>query len=882
VRRARAALIRLRAIFQRRRLDRELASEIESHLAHHIDDNLRAGMTMAEARRVALARLGGVVQVQERYRDARGVPAVERLATDVRYAVRALWRAPVFTTVAIASLAFGIGANAAIFSVVNALFFKPLPGERPDRLVSIARGPGFPGNSYPDYRDVRDRNTVLSSVSALRFSPMNLEVDNHPRRTWGLLVSGNYFEMLGVRAALGRTLAPADDRSPGKEPVVVLSDGYWRAAFGADAGVVGRIVRVNGLPFTVLGVMPATFRGTERLFVPDVWVPISMVGHIESGNDWLERRHTHNVFLVGRLRDGVSSAAAEASLNTIAEQLGREHPQINEGMRFVLIPPGLMATLLRGPAAGFGGALLGVAGLVLLLTCTNLAGLLLARSADRQRDTAVRLALGARRADLIRRSLVESALVSVAGAAGALVLAWWASAALSDWRLPSELPIAIDVTVDSRVFAVGAALAILCTFLVGIVPAIQGSRGDIVPALKDETTRWRGGWHVRDAIVAAQVALSTILLVGALLVVRSLQHATDVDVGFVPDRAITLSLDLGLEGYDRARGQAFQREIVERLSATPGIESVGVASALPLTQDTSTHSVHVEGQPPARGARVPSTLYYQVSPGFLRAFGARLVAGRDLSESDTPDRPPVAIVNEAFASRFLGGQAIGRRFRTGSNTGVWIEVIGVVRDGKYQSLGEDPAPVAFHSMRQWYNPSTVIVARAAGDEDAALGAARRIVRDIDPRLSIFADGPLRGVLALPLLPAKAAAALLGAFGALAIVMVLVGTYGATSYAVTARSREICIRVAVGASAAQVARLVLSRAALVWAAGVFTGLGLAFAGAPMLAPILVGVAPRDPTIATLAAAIVAMVTVAAVWHPSRRAMAINPSGLLRDR
>jgi predicted permease len=879
--RLRGALVRLRAVFQRRRLDRELAMEIESHLAHHIDDNLRAGMNADEARRDALAKLGGVTQTQERYREARGVPLLDRVGTDVRYAARALLRAPGFAAVAILSLVFGIGANAAIFSVVNALFFTPFPVERPERLVSVARAPGAPMNSYPDYRDIRDRNTVLAGIAAQRFSPMNLEVDNHARRTWGLLVSGNYFDMLGVRAALGRALAPDDDRVPGKHPVIVLSDRYWRSGFGSDPGVVGRTVRVNGMPYTVLGVMSPAFRGTERLFVPDVWVPIAMVGQIESGNDWLDRRQTQNALLIARLRDGITVAAAEASLNTIADQLSREHPQTHEGLRFVLTPPGLMATLLRGPIAGFGGALLGVAGLVLLLTCINLAGLMLARSADRQRETAIRLALGARRSDLIRRALIETAIVSVAGAAGALLLAWWLSASLTGWRLPSELPIALAVHVDYRVFAVGGALAVMCTFLVGLLPALQGSRGGIVASLKDDTTRWRGGWHARDAIVAAQVALSTVLLVGSLLVVRSLLVATRVDVGFDPDRAVTLSLDLGLEGYDRARGLEFQQRVVERLGAVPGIEAAATASALPLTQDTSTYVVEVDGQPAVRGAGRPSTMYYQVSSDFFRAFGAQIVAGRAFTDADTSDRPPVVVVNETFARRFLQGNALGRRIRGGSS-GAWVEVIGVAKDGKYQSLGENPAPVAFHSARQWYNPTTVIVARTSIDEGAALDAARRIVNELDPRLSVFADGPLRGLLALPLLPTRAAAALLGLFGALAIVMVLVGTYGVTSYAVAQRSREICIRVAIGASAAQIVRLVLGRAALVWAAGVGAGLALAFTGTPLLAPILLGVAPRDPVVLTVSVVIVALVTMTAVWQPSRRALTVSPGTLLKER
>ena len=881
MRHLRALVVKVCSQFRRDRLDRDLASEIESHLAHHIDDNVRAGMTPDEARRRALARLGGVTQVQERYREARGVAMFDRFANDIHYALRALFRSPGFTAVAVLSLALGIGANAAIFSALNGLFFKPFPVDRPDRLVSIARAPGAASNSYPDYRDIRDRNTVLAGVAALRFSPMNLEVNNAPRRTWGLLVTGNYFDLLGVRAALGRALSPDDDRVPGKHPVLVLSDAYWRAAFGADRDVVGRTVRVNGLPFTVLGVTPPGFRGTERLFAPDVWVPIAMVGHIEAGNDWLERRQTQNVFLLGRLRNEVSAAAAVASLNTIGEQLAREHPQLNEGMRFVLTPPGLMATVLRGPVAGFGGALLGVSAIVLLLTCTNLAGLMLARSAARQRDTAVRLALGARRSDLVRRPLVEAAIISAAGAAGALLLAWWFSAALTGARLPSDLPIAFDFTFDYRVLAVGIGLSIACAFLVGLVPAIQGSRAEILAALKNETTRWRGGWHTRDIVVAVQVALSTVLLIGSLLAVRSLAQATYVDVGFVPDGAVSVSLDLGLEGYDRTRARTFQQQIVERLSSVPGVTAAATASALPLTQDTSTHTVYVDGQPALRGAMAPSSMYYQVSPGFFEAIGTRLVAGRDFSDGDITDRAGVTIVNEAFARRFLGGDAIGKRIASGPR-GPWSEVVGVVSDGKYQSLGEEPTSVAFYSVRQWYSPTTVVLLRTTLDDTRALAIARQAIRELDPGLSTFDDGPLRRVMALPLLPTRAAASLLGAFGALAIVMVLVGTYGVTSYAVAQRSREISIRLAIGATAPQIVRLVLARAAWVWAAGVSAGVALALAAAPLLSPILLGVPPRDPVALSIAVGIIAIVTLVAVWHPSRRALDATPGALLRDR
>jgi len=880
-RRLRAALVRVRAMFQRDRLDRELADELESHLSLHIEDNLRAGMTPEEARRQARLRLGGVAQVEEQYRHARGIPLVEHAIRDVRFGARALRAAPGFTAVAVLTLGVGIGANAAIFSFINTALFKPLPVEHPEELVSINKvGGGLPTLSYPDYRDFRDRSTLLSGIAALRLSPMNLEAGGSASRIWGNLVTGNYFDLLGVRAAMGRTLAASDDRAPGGHPVLVLSYECWQGRFAADPHIVGRTVKINGAAFTILGVTPAGFHGTERLFTPDVWVPMMMQAHIESGNDWLERRQTHNVFLLGRRRPNISSAQAEASLNAIAAQLGREYPATHEGMRITLSPPGLVGSLLRGPVIGFSGALLALAGLVLLLACTNLTGLLLARSTDRQRETAIRRALGAGRSDLIRRSLIESALLSLAGAAVALLLAQWLATALTGWRLPVDFPLTAQIALDHHVLMFSFGLAALATILVGLVPALHSTRTDVVPALKEETTRWRGGWHARDVIVGLQVTLSAILLIGSLLVVRSLQHATTVDVGFNPRGAVSARVDLGLQGYDQSRARAFQRRVIEEIAVLPGIDSVAVSNSIPLSVDVSTHSVHVEGRPELRGSEIPHAIYYQVSPGFFRTLKTRLVAGRDLAPSDTRESQRVVVVNQAFAEQLLGeGDPVGKRFRIG-RTGDWIEVVGVVQDGKYRTLSEAPTPVAFHSGVQWYNPTTSIVARSSLRESEALELVRQAVRGLDPSLSLFEDGPLSQVMALPLLPVQVAATVLGAFGALAVVLVLVGTYGVVSYGIAQRTREICIRLAVGASASHIVRLVLGRAAMVWAVGAGAGAAAALAAGPMLSPILLGVEPRDPAVVGLACGILALVTAAACWLPTRRALATDPVALFR--
>jgi predicted permease len=469
--------------------------------------------------------------------------------------------------------------------------------------------------------------------------------------------------------------------------------------------------------------MPPRFHGAERFFSPDLWLPIAMQAQIESGNDWLERRGTHNVFIVGRLANGVTHAQAESALNLVATQLGREHPALNEGMRIILSPPGLAGNMLRGPVIGFAAALLVVAALVLLLTCANLAGLLLARVADQQLDRAIRLALGATKWDLVRRALVESALLSAGGAVVALALASAMARALTTWRPPLDFPLAAAIDLDVRVVGFALALGVLATFLVGFVPAAHGRRTDVAGALKDDQPRLAFGWHTRDVIIGLQVALSLVLLVGSLLIVRSLQRATVMDFGFNPSNAVSLSVDLGLQGYDGDRGRAFAPGVVERVAALPGIDSAAIANSLPLSLDTSTHRVYIEGRPDPRASDVRSAIYYQVTPGFFRTMQIRLIAGRDFTTWDTAKSPRVAIVNQAFARLLSDVDPVGKRFRTGD----WIEIVGLVQTGKYESLTEADKPVAFHPLSQWYNPTTTIVARSSLDAGRTLDFVRRAV-----------------------------------------------------------------------------------------------------------------------------------------------------------
>src|SRR5919202_2338506 len=507
---------------------------------------------------------------------------MESLLKDVRFSFRHLRKSPGFTAVAVASLALGIGANAAIFSLVNAVILRPLPVARPDRLVSVSasgRDDSMLAFSYPTYLDFRDRNEVLSGLFAERMSPMSLSRGGASERIWGYQVTGNYFDVLGVRARLGRALTPEDDRARLASPVAVLSYGAWQRRFGADTGIVGQEITINGHPFRVIGVMPEGFAGAEVIYTPEVWVPMAMQEWVEPGNPWLDRRSTQNIFAVGRLKDGVTREQAEASLNLLAEQLGKEYPDTDEGRRITLVPPGFVVPRLRGAAVGFAAVLMSVVGLVLLIACTNLANLLLARAASRRKEVAVRLALGASRLRVVRQLLTESLLLSLAGGAAGLLLAFWILALVIAYRPPIELPLWIETSVDWRVLAL----------------------------------------------------------------LRAANPGFEVEGGFV------MSFDLGLQGYDEARGREFQRRLVERVRAVPGVREASLTDLLPLSLNYTSTNTYVEGQPPARGANVPNPMAASVGADYFSAMGIPLVAGRGVEERDGKDAPRVVVVNETFA-----------------------------------------------------------------------------------------------------------------------------------------------------------------------------------------------------------------------------------------
>ena len=620
---------------------------------------------------------------------------METLIQDLRYGLRMLLKRPGFTVIAILSLALGIGANTAIFSLVNTALLMPPPVARPGELVALnnsAANRMFPTFSYPNYRDFRDRTELFSGLIAYRFAPLSVSHDGTNERLWGYVVTGNYFEVLGVGAAVGRVISDEDDQTPGAHPVTVLSYKYWQKRFGGDANVLGRSLIINGRSFTVIGVAPRGFYGTEVISAPEMWFPMAMQAQIEVGNDWLNEREAENIFLQGRLKAGVSRQQAEAALNSIAAQLESEHPVANEGKRIKLAAPGLMGGTMRGAVLGFAGLLMAVVALVLLLACTNLANLLLARVTERRKEIAVRLAMGASRFRLVRQLLTESVLLAVIGGALGLLLAFWLVDLAVALKPPVDVPLSVELHIDHRVLLFTSAISVVTGVLFGLLPALQATKTDLVSALKDDaSTDTRRRSYLKGGLIVFQVALSLVLLICGGLMLRGLGRAQTLELGFIPQNAVEVSFDLRLQGYDRARAKEFQKLLLERARALPGVEAAAIADLVPVDLHFSSSTVLIEGRALERSANAPRALNNRITPGYFGAMGTRLIEGRDFTEQDDEKSARVAIVNETFARRFWPGESpLGKRFSLGGADAPMVQVVGIAQDGKYAGLTEDP------------------------------------------------------------------------------------------------------------------------------------------------------------------------------------------------
>jgi putative ABC transport system permease protein len=810
---------------------------------------------------------------------------MQTLFQDLRYGLRQLLKRPGFTFLAIFSMALGIGANTAIFSLIDTVLLRPLPVRDASQLVelygTLHNNTDYTIQSYPNYKEYRDRNDVLSGLLAYRMVVTSLSHTGNNQRVWGYLVTGNYFDVLGVKPALGRAFLPEEDKTPGSHPVAILSYGTWQSRFGADPAIVGQTISLNNRAYTVVGVAPKSFAGTEVAYAPEFWVPIMMAKEIEPDSNYLESRESDNLFVVGRLKAGVTKAQAEAALQTITLQLAKDFPKEDAGRGLKLIPPGLFIPDIRNGIFAFSFVLAAVGALVLLLACVNLANLLLARATERRKEIAIRLAVGASRARLVRQLLTESIMLSLTGGAFGILLAAWINRIVGAIKLPTDVALIFDLRLDWRVLTFTIVLSLLTGVLFSLLPALQSSKPALAPALKDESSM--AGFRrsrLRNSLVVAQISLSLVLLVSAGLIVRSLQEAQRMRPGFNPENAVALSFDVGLQGYDEAKGRAFQKQVLERIRALPGIESAALTDNIPLSLNYSDTTIYLEGQPPVSSSELPLAIPTSVSPDYFRTMGIDL-RGRDFTELEDKLEMRVAIVNETFARRFFPRQeAIGKRFNfSGPDKPFW-EVIGVCGDGKYNSLGEEPKPALFRPQLRDYNTTVSLVARTKSDPRTALAAMQREMRGLDSTLPLFNAKTLTEHMNIPLFPARMAAGALGSFGVLALVLAAVGIYGVMSYVVAGRTREIGLRMALGAQTWNVRRLILRQGMTLALIGSVIGLTVAFAATRLLKSILYGVNALDPMTFVSVTFLLAIVALLACLLPARRATRVDPMVALR--
>jgi macrolide transport system ATP-binding/permease protein len=875
-----------------------IVEELAQHLEDCYDELLAGGATPAEAERRTLAELNEsellqreLRRVEQQFPHEPIVPGTTRrtnmiadLWQDVRYGVRMLIKRPGFTLIAVVTLALGIGANTAIFSLINTVLLRPLPVAQPERIVEITPlrpGVSVSNFSYPVYRDFRDKNDVLEGLAAYRFVPMSLSRSGNNERLWGYLVSGNYFDMLGVRAVRGRMFTQEEDRAPGAHPVAVVSYGSWQRRFGGDPNLVGQTITINSNSFTVIGIAPPEFNGTVLIFTPEIYVPMMMANQIEPGSNWLERPGSGRIFALGRLKPNVSLVQAKTELDALAVQLGREYPII-ENMQLSLAPPGLFLPMLRGYTLGFAGVMLAVVGLVLLIACTNLANLLLARATQRRKEIAVRLALGASRWRLVRQLLTESMMLALAGGMLGVMIAWWLVDLVKAFKPPMDFALTIDLKIDWRVLLFTLIVSFLSGVLFGLIPAWHATKTDLNTALKNETGI--GGYRrsrLSSGLVVAQVALSLLLLVAAGLIVRSLQQVQTIGPGFEVERTVTASVDLNLQGYNRERGMQFYKQLIARIEALPGVQSASLTTILPLMLDRNPSRIYAEGQPFTRTADLPQILYTSVWSRYFETMGIPLLEGRDFTIQDGNDQRLVAIVSETFARRFWSGQnAVGRRLRQGGPGNQFSEVVGVVKDSKFGSLGEEPQPFVYFPMASEYEGAAAFVARTTGEPQNLINAIRHEVGQLDANLPVYDAKTMSEHMRISLFPLRTGAWLAGSFALLALALAGLGIYGVMSYAVSQRTRELGIRMALGARGGDVLWLVIRQGMVLASIGLALGLAGALALTRLMKSVLVGVSATDVVTFIGVTVLLAVVVLIACYVPARRATRVDPMIALR--
>jgi len=814
---------------------------------------------------------------------------------DIRYAARTLAKSPSFTAAVIISLALGIGANTTIFTLLNTLFLNPLPVERPAELVAVFttanRNATQFGNllplSYPNLKDFRERTDALTDVAA--YSPplaLAFTTADGPERVFAQLVTGNYFDVLGVHPIAGRLFTSDDDRTPGAHPIAVIGYGLWQRRFGGRFDAIGETIALNRHTVTIIGIAPEGFKGVTSMFGPDLWLPSMMSPQFQprQSGSWLDERAAVVFSAFGRLKPGVTLTQADANLKTIASALEHEHPDQNAG-RSVTVMPIAEATIfpgMRGTLMLAGGVLMAIVGLVLLIACSNVANLLLARASARRQEVAVRLALGATRTRLVRQLVTESLLLGAAGGALGFAFGIWGRDLLWAARPAVVANNFVELKIDTHVFAFALALSIATGVLFGIIPAVRASRADLVGALKLEPQLVRGRRRltVANVLLVGQVAFSLVALITAALFVRSLQRAHDVDLGYDTRRLAVLSVNLAQGGYDEARGRQFARDVRDRIERVPAITAVSWSTNLPLWANQY-RRVSIDGAAPSKQSDLPLAVVTTVDVDYFKVLGFGMTRGRDFTSDDTDTGMAVAIVNDRMAERYWPNQdPIGRTFRFDSDLTV-RHVVGIVKTIKYQTLGEAPQPAVYLPFRQNYADGLVLYVRSSGEPARAIGTVQREVHAMDPHVPLENVSSVDALIDQSLWMMRIAAGLLAVFGALAIALASVGLYGLIAYSVNQRRRELSVRMALGADRGAVLRLVVREGMTLVAIGIAVGVGLSLAISRALASLLLGIGATDAVSFATAAVLLTSVALFGTYLPARRASRFDPLVALRQ-
>jgi predicted permease len=866
-------------IFRRRGLYTDLSEEIRLHIEERAEQLMREGTSPAEAQRKARVAFGNHTNIEERSREVWQWPTLESIWADVRFAMRQLRKSPGFTITAVLTLTLAIGANAVVFGVLNALILRPLNVPQAESLFVIQHG----NDSYPDYLDLRQRNRSFDDVAVFAIRQSGLDTGKDPSNVWQYETSGNYFDVLRIQPYIGRFFHDSDEHGPNSAPYVVLSYAYWHNHFQDDRTVVGRVVRLNKHPFTILGVAPEGFQGTILFFASDIFVPI--VNHDQlSGDKILNARDSHWMFeTVGHLKPGVTAAQATADLKSVDSYLKSSYPKDEGNEPYTLARAGLHGDYLNGPTRAFLTGLMLLSGLILVAACANLGSLFAARAADRSREVALRLALGSSRNRILRQLFTESVMLSLAGGLAGLTASILLLRRLSVWQPFPRFPLHVPVSPDANVYLVALVLALVSGVLFGIVPVHQILRANPYEIVKAGSTGAFGRRvSVRDVLLVVQIAICAVLVTSSMVAVRGLMRSMHSNFGFDPRNAMLADTDLATAGYTGERVPAMQRRMIDALQAIPGVDSVGSVNWPPLEPPGGWQGmVYTDTTTDLSPSNAAANPYlYNVTPDYFRASGTSLLAGRAFTWHDDANAPRVAVVNREFASKILGSvpDAVGRYFKL--HDGTRVRVVGLVEDGKYLNLTEGQKPAMFLPLLQSPASWTWLVVRSSRDPQQLAAAMRSALRDIDPAM-VLAIRPWSTELGGTLFPSRMATVSLGVLGMMGAMLSLTGIFGMAAYSVSKRLKELGIRVALGAQRKEVLQAALGRAFKLLAIGSAAGLVLGLLAARVLAFIVYQATPRDPLV--LAGVVLAMAALGllATWIPAQRALSVNPLALLRE-